>query len=422
MIVFFIRRFNDIDHIAPIVYKFAERGNGNILVLCLNLSYDIHSDFRLKFLKEKYNIVVDYVYNYYPPSTSTKVASKFLCARVTRNDLWNLFSLSTLGFRKFLGRDRYPRLLQTIFNEKWAEGLLKNLRPSVLVFDWVKMEQHVTGALVKAANKLRIPTVSVPHGMHLAINEFQRIKEVKDGKRLNNADQFNVFDHFIVQFKGLKKYYVDRGLSEDKIAVLGSSRYCNEWRMIYSEIAENSRSDILREKGKLKVVFMEYPYHFRVAKEIVVQSIKKIASLDFIDLVIKPHTRSNILYADELLSTARIAYHIPSTVLCKWADVVIGTSSSILLEPLLNGKVLIYPKYFHENTMYYETMDVCWVVNNYAELEAALKESYEDRSFRPYSVENVQAFVTYIVKGGDEKRNVLLDYVNFIENVARHGK
>jgi len=144
MIVFFIRRFNDIDHIAPIVYKFAERGNGNILVLCLNLSYDIHSDFRLKFLKEKYNIVVDYVYNYYPPSTSTKVASKFLCARVTRNDLWNLFSLSTLGFRKFLGRDRYPRLLQTIFNEKWAEGLLKNLRPSVLVFDWVKMEQHVT--------------------------------------------------------------------------------------------------------------------------------------------------------------------------------------------------------------------------------------------------------------------------------------
>ena len=56
MIYFFIRRYNDIDHIVPIIYKTALSRNYKILVLCLNNDIDIDKDFRLKFLKEEFDI------------------------------------------------------------------------------------------------------------------------------------------------------------------------------------------------------------------------------------------------------------------------------------------------------------------------------------------------------------------------------
>ena len=63
MYLFFIRHFNDIDHITPIVWKMSQ-DSLPVTVYCMNPAYDIQSDYRLNFLKEN-GIKVDYIYNDY---------------------------------------------------------------------------------------------------------------------------------------------------------------------------------------------------------------------------------------------------------------------------------------------------------------------------------------------------------------------
>ena len=52
MIIFFIKRFNDVDHVTSIIYKMALKKSDNLLVLCLNPGFQIHGDYRLRFLKK----------------------------------------------------------------------------------------------------------------------------------------------------------------------------------------------------------------------------------------------------------------------------------------------------------------------------------------------------------------------------------
>ena len=61
MYLFFVRDFNDIDHITPVVWKM-KRGNFPVAVYCINPEYDIQSDYRLNFLKEL-GVKVDFIYN-----------------------------------------------------------------------------------------------------------------------------------------------------------------------------------------------------------------------------------------------------------------------------------------------------------------------------------------------------------------------
>ena len=50
MYLFFVRAFNDIDHITPIVWKM-HQSHHPVGVYCLNPEYDIQHDYRLNFLR-----------------------------------------------------------------------------------------------------------------------------------------------------------------------------------------------------------------------------------------------------------------------------------------------------------------------------------------------------------------------------------
>jgi hypothetical protein len=61
MYLFFVRAFNDIDHMTPVVWKMS-RDNYPVAVYCINPDYDIDNDYRLNFLKEL-GVKVDFIYN-----------------------------------------------------------------------------------------------------------------------------------------------------------------------------------------------------------------------------------------------------------------------------------------------------------------------------------------------------------------------
>jgi hypothetical protein len=61
MYLFFVRHFNDIDHITPVVWKM-KQDDYPVAVYCMNPRYDVGSDYRLRFLKSQ-GVTVNYLHH-----------------------------------------------------------------------------------------------------------------------------------------------------------------------------------------------------------------------------------------------------------------------------------------------------------------------------------------------------------------------
>ena len=130
MILFLIRRFNDIDHSTPIIYKLAQQGCKNVVVLALNPNMDLKYDFRLNYLRNKLNIRVDYLYNYYKPKFSHKLTSFLVCNLKLLSFAPSSFLLRIFNFNNYF----YNKL----FGIEWCNSLIKNKKIKISVFDWQK--------------------------------------------------------------------------------------------------------------------------------------------------------------------------------------------------------------------------------------------------------------------------------------------
>jgi hypothetical protein len=84
----------------------------------------------------------------------------------------------------------------------------------------------------------------------------------------------------------------------------------------------------------------------------------------------------------------------------------------------MQGKPVLYLKYLHANTMLFEECGACWTMHNEAELEQALQSLRKESRGVPYGDENVNRFLSEVVYGGRNKRDVLGDYVQFLTNCS----
>jgi hypothetical protein len=437
LILFFVNKFNDTDHEAPIVDRMARDSKEKLAVLSLNPLSDISNDFRLRYLKDTYNIPVSYLYNYCNPSRFYKFIGALVCSTYSggsfRKNISNIFShlkgapdkqtgffrevfcLMSGLFRSIMVRYALlDKFIQKIFTKSWVEKVYGAIKPSALVFDHAShLGLYNVGALMSVAKSKNIPTIDVPHGIPLYIKHSADYDRAKTNLIRNDKD-FIVLHH-----RWWRDECVAHGLNPEKVTVLGSARFCKEWIDILHRIIPPELSLQDKGKGKLKVVFMEFSAsRYHEYKDTARKTIERINKLDFIHFIFKPQTRGNILHFD-LSSSVEVAYNANSVNLIKWADVVIVHASSIMIEVLLQDKVFIYPRFFHSDKMIYEEFGAGWAVDSYEELEEALKTLRQNPSYRPYSMENVKKYITEIVYNGQYGRDVLGDYKDLILGASK---
>jgi len=420
MYLFFVRAFNDIDHITPVVWKMS-RDNCAVAVYCINPEYDIQSDYRLNYLK-KLGIKVEFIYNDFDQNLG----------RLHRNlrhlMLWSFavkkklddgtgqtsssLSRKLVPFARATGIFFYLLLRLIFYNKNWALNILKRSKAKVLCFDWIRPNQFVANVLLTAAEKMSIPTLAMPHGVFIYTNDSIAIKS----RPMEAFEKLNRYDYVIVQNQLYKKIMAKSGLSSKKIFLLGSARYCSEWMEQNKKIMPRAFITQRKNSTKLKIVFMTTKVRWRVHTERMLETLDMLSNVDGIELLIKPHTRTKkeaTLY--ERLPLPNVS-QISSVELCEWADVVMVIGSSIILEPLIQGKPVLYLKYLHANTTLYEEFGACWTIHDEAELKKALSTLKTNKKYVPYTDENVKRFISDIVYGGPKKRNVLTDYQKFIMN------
>ena len=423
MYLFFVRAFNDIDHMTPVVWKM-RRDNYPVAVYCINPEYDIENDYRLNFLKEL-GVKVDYIYSEYDQELG-------LLHQIMRFLFLKSFAIARGWNAEHRKRfavlcNMYGNLLQTVasklfkltkkrfYGTRWTRNILEQSGAKALCFDHVRPKQYIIGSFLEVAGRLSVPTLALPHGVYLYTND-----SVKDGSTEESRhDKFNRFDYIVVQNKLRKDVLARSGVEEEKIFVLGSARYCNEWMSQYSKILPRKLKSNPESAGKLKVVFMTTRPAYRIDVKRMLRTFYMLSQLDGIEVVVKPHTRtgkeSNIYDKSPLPNVADIS----SVELSEWADVMLVIGSSIIIEALSRRKPALYLKYLHGNTTEYEEFGACWIINEETELQDALKLLRDGKGRVPYSDDDVNRWLAEIIYGGRGVRDVLSDYEKFIVDSTR---
>jgi len=423
MYVFCVRHFNDVDHIAPVVWRMMH-DNYPVVVYCINPQYDIENDYRLKFLKEQ-GVTVKSIYDAFEQKKNRfhktmrylfqwfyAKGNKFSSRRDEKPLL--LSRLSKLA-APIIGRVLYELTRISFYRKSWAHYFLRASEAKLLCFDHIFPSRYVVSVLLEAAKEKSIPTLALPHGVYLYTNE-----SYKAGTSTRQRfHKFNRFDYVIVQNQLRKDVLVRSGISREKIVVLGSARFCGEWiaqnRKILPRMIKSNR-----QSKKLKVVFMVSKPHCRVDIERMMNTFDLLSKFGEIEVMIKPHTRTGTnsrLFANLTLPNAS---NILTPELCEWADVVLVIGSSVITEALMQEKPVLYLKYLHANTMLFEECGACWTIQTETELEQALESLRKKSMDLPYGDENVNRFLSEVVYGGRKKRDVLGDYAQFITNCSVH--
>lgn len=422
MYLFFVRHFNDIDHLTPIIWHM-HRHNHPVGVFVMNPAYMIENDYRLLFLRQQ-GVRVQSLYG----GLNDDLGWLHRCMRA-------IYRTSFMLGHKLAGRvkaDGFGERLQQRFNRTgtryfkrcrkrfytrdWAQSLLKRTGARVLCFDWVAPWRFVTGPLMEAARRMDIALLSLPHGVFVYTNENVKNESV-DIER--NYRKFSRYDAVCVQNELFRKVITDAGISPDKVYAMGSARYCPQWVKQNKTILPRSEKPAAKRGPQLKIVFMTTRPNYRIDVERMLATFDLLAAVEGIDVVIKPHTRSGEeakIYENLKLSNAS---DLSSVELCEWADVMIVIGSSILIETLLQQKPVLYLKYLHANTTLYEEMEACWTINDETELGAALNQLIGNQKAVPYHAQNARRFLNDIIYGAQEAHDVLVTYENFI---VRHAQ
>jgi len=424
MYLFFVRHFNDIDHFTPIVWKM-HKDNYPVAVYCMNPEYDIQSDYRLQFLRDE-GVKVDFLYNDFEQSLGLLqrivrflFISTLAIERKLISDLQSQLSFLSRPFGRLAGKigsRLYKFARRRFYNINWARDLLEQSGAQALCFDWIRPHKYVVDVLLKVAKEMSIPTLSLPHGVFLYTNDSVRIAPRGEMR----FEKYYRYDYIIVQNKLFKEIISKSGIDKEKIFVLGSARYCNEWMEQNRKIIPRKIESNNGNAEKLKIVLMTTRPQYRINVEIMVKTLDILSNFSEIETVIKPHTRSGDeakMYENVPLSN--MSEH-SSVELCEWADVVLVIASSIIIEALTQNKPALYLKYLHENTTEYEELGACWIIHDENELKDALLSLQKNRTKLPYTDENVNRFLSEIIYGGRDERNVLKDYEEFIINCAVH--
>jgi hypothetical protein len=421
MYLFFVRHFNDIDHLTPVAWQL-HRDHYRVAVYCMNPQYDIRHDYRLRFLKEQ-GVVVDYLYGAFNETLGP--VPKFLNALVRRSYKAQKRLIQHKNGHSgpipsvlsraagFVGSMVYKLVRKLYYDQRWASTVLERSGAQAVCFDYIMPRQYVVDAFLNAAGQMSIPTLALPHGVQLYTNEETKPKAT-DARRFT---KFNRFDYIIVPNKLRRDILVKSGVADHKISTLGSARYCSAWLKQNRKILPPVGAEFSRSSEKLKVVLMPSKPQCRMDMERMLASCHMIAELKGIEALIKPHTRTRSSYNFGDYPLPDVS-HVLTAQLCEWADVLLVMGSSVITEALMGGKPALYLKYLHANTTLFEEFNACWTIHNEDELKQALLSLKADKASVPYDEANVAKFISEVVQGGDDQREVLSAYKEFIVDCA----
>tara|TARA_B100001142_G_scaffold329561_1_gene393344 strand:+ start:5842 stop:7098 length:1257 start_codon:yes stop_codon:yes gene_type:complete len=413
-ILFIFRSFNDVDHMTPLFDESLNQPDLRILISCINPYFDIKNDFRLNFIKHKHNVKIEYIYNLDPHSLFHKLFI-LVTDTVCRNSLLNNFGPLKALLSKIRMRLYSSRVMEQLFDSKWAHDLIRHQQIGAVVVDYVDETRFIYSSINTAAKAMSIPIIGVPHGFDSAANDYWTLAGLEKQNNQRMHENWGWIDELIVASCDIKTKYSRMGLNPSKMTVLGSPRFSKKWCETYFTLIGENTLD--RNPDSTKIIFFDHSSRYRSHPDDILESLTEIDNLPFTDLVIKPHTREQL--SDERLKYIGRIDNSHSTHLIQWSDIVINYMSSIIFDAYYFDKIFIYPNHFNDNTMRWEKYNACWTVNSNEEIVDTINKIHLGQFDIPYSSTNVNTFLFDQVYGSSEDQDVSTKYLTHIKSLTQ---
>lgn len=347
--LFFLRHYNDIDHITPVITKWIERGHICDIVMIGKKRFD--GDYRIEFLKRLEGVRIAHLRD---------LLSFLEFAK------WRLQTLLLVrsSYRSFFGP--LVKLLAQVYNarrrkkiwllttQRLLERSFSDTDKGVVVFDWIERNSEIcvewVEILVGVARNQGFGTASLPHGDSPHASQLIRRGEwqLKPDTSFSAA---GMFDKVVVPNEFCSKRFRPF-MDEQKLILLGSPRYCEEWLTKLATLMPSS--PLHYSNSQLKVVIFLRKANFTTFWEEVGEVVQMIAAFPGVELVIKQHTRGGwkqSLTKDaalrRLANVTMVGDDIHSVHLLKWADVIIDLATSVAYEAIRAGKPVLAADYLH---------------------------------------------------------------------------
>jgi hypothetical protein len=356
-----------------------------VTIVSTNILWDIEGDYRLRYLRETYDIRADYIHRVCGGSLAFRAMELLLrlpksVLRVLPDRLWSAF---------------YFRTASSVVEVDRTARFLRSINARCIVIDEA---QPNAGAIYAAAHRVKAPVVTMQTANNVLVPSNDDRPEP-----LENTDK-------IVVPNTLTRPYVD----DSRVTVLGCSRYCREWQQINSDLLLRffTGHDLPAQPDKLKVLIFGW-----VGKNFDVNhsTVQKILEIDFVEGIFKPRPRTTV--PRKIYETNYS--HYPSSRLIQWADVIVTSVTSVVLDALYRGKPVVYLKYIApDEKATFENYNACWTIYSEEEALSALERIRDDPDWRPYTEGHVRRFMQDAVYAGECKRDVLGAYADLLERMA----
>lgn len=419
----FLRHYNDIDHITPVVHKWVERGHAADVVLMGDPGY--RQDYRIDYLASLDGVRVRCIGEILSRGQLFRMRWQKLMLDRHFRALMPAFVIRLLDgmmpaeWRVGFWRKVADKLLQRSFSAD-TNGAAAN---GVVTFDWISGNSvfpiEFVQTTVDAAHERGLGAVSLPHGDSPHFNFLVRTEELSMEPRVKFAPA-KMFDRVVVPNELCATRF--RPFVEDgRVAVLGSPRYCDEWLARLAQLLPPSPLTANPEKLKL-VVFLRKK-DFSVFWDEVGRVIRMLAAFADVELIIKAHTRggwrqplSRSAGLRRLENVRFVASEIHSSHLLAWSDVVIDIATSVAFEAVKLNKPVLAADYLHAGTStvgaYLPECVLHCRDDAYTKVEHFLKNGCADF----YVASHREHFLREIVDVPDA--DVLPRFVGLLESVA----
>jgi hypothetical protein len=347
LIVF--RAYPDVDHMAPLAWGLLEQGEEVHAVI--SPGYDAARDYRFAFLNRYPRFHLHEI----APHTLVRNTLPYALRFLRRHRVGALAVEWGFGLRA-----GYERLASPAGAAVVARSFARSLRHA-------RDPQQTRASFMVAARMLGIPTVSLPHGLTIKLDQAITNDAAANGVARDWRDR-NRFAAYVLNTEHHRQWHLDNFRGDpDVMQTWGSLRWSPTWFELNRRIApafEWPPAD-----GRVKVAFMVPKWQNRVHPEAVVSLVKRLQSLPSVSLALKGHPRPADGGADRLRDDPEIDWSrihdvtsVDSVSLIAASDVVIDIGSSIGIEVLMQGKVLVNPCYLHELTTLFDAIDGSCVV------------------------------------------------------------
>jgi hypothetical protein len=417
--LFFLRHYNDIDHITPVIYKWIDTGHSCDIVLIGNSRF--RNDYRIEFLRKLRGVRLAYIGDLLPPVEFTRW---FLQTLILIRSLRRPFLAPVMAAlaRTYDARRRAPIWHSTA--ERLLNRSFGGAHEGVVVFDWIERNSSIcvewVEIVLSTARAMGLGTVSLPHGDSPHASQLIRRRELRLEPDTTFANA-GIFDKVVVPNE-LCSVRFRPFMDNQKLAVLGSPRYCDEWLAKLATLMP--ASPLTRSGSRLKVVLFLRKSNFSTFWEEVGEVVRIVAGFPGVELIIKPHTRGG--WQQSLTKNASlrrlpnvsVAGSLHSIHLMNWADVIIDLATSVVFEAVKAKKPVLAGDYLHAGRSalaeYLPETELRCRDDVYRQIEGFLAHGCDNF----YIEAHHQRFVREMINAGDDA-DVLSRYVALLEGQVR---